>query len=80
MIVAVAIIHRDKTYSLPRPNRHHHVIRHIAGTTDVDHVDGEQGFLDDAGNFLNRAAAAKHAFACGQIKGEKKGLFSEDVW
>lgn len=80
MIVAVAIIHRGKTYSLPRPKRHHHVIRFIADQTGADYVDGEQGFLDDAGNFLNRAAAARHAFTCGQIKEEKKGLCSEDVW
>ncbi|HYX22471.1 MAG TPA: hypothetical protein VFA98_16625 [Thermoanaerobaculia bacterium] len=80
MIVAVAIQHRGKTYSLPRPNRHHHVILHIVSTTGASHVDGEQGFLDDEGNFLSRAMAAGHAFACGQIKEEKKGLFSEDVW
>jgi hypothetical protein len=84
MIVAVAIIHRGVVYSLPRPNRHHHVIRLIAERTGADRVDGEQGFLDDLGNFLNRETALLHALACGQVPPPKarsnRRLYSEDLW
>lgn len=41
---------------------------------------GEQGFITDKGEFLNREDAAKHAFQCGQIKVEKKRLLSEDLY
>jgi len=41
---------------------------------------GEQGFVTDAGEFLDRGQAAKHAFECGQIKELKKQLFSEDLY
>jgi hypothetical protein len=44
----------------------------------------ESGFLDDAGRFLRRKAAAQHAWRAGQVTHEKinwnLGLFSEDLW
>ena len=40
----------------------------------------EQGFLTNDNRFVERDEAAEIAFRCGQIKGEKKYLFSEDVW
>ena len=86
MITHVAIIFDGKTYSLPKPNRHHHVIRHILETNShVDHISGDrQGFLDDKGTFLNRREALAHALECEQVKDPtaiRAGrLFSEDVW
>jgi hypothetical protein len=31
-------------------------------------IKGEQGFIDDKRNFLDRHAAGEHAIACGQIE------------
>jgi len=84
VITHVAIIHHGKTYSLPSPKRHSDVIFAIATETGVASVDGEQGFLDDRGTFLNRKEALAHALRCGQVKDPaaiRAGiLFSEDVW
>jgi len=44
---------------------------------------GEQGFVTDEGEFLNREEAAEHALTCGQIaelKFSKTLLFSEDLY
>jgi hypothetical protein len=82
----VAIRFRGKVYSLPAPNRHHHVISEILRECpDVSHVDGEeQGFLDESGTFLNRHQALVIAELMGQIKPgtviRAGRLFSEDVW
>lgn len=40
----------------------------------------KQGFLTNDNRFIERAEAAEIAFKSGQIKVEKKYLFSEDVW
>ena len=83
----VAIRFRGAVYSLPRPNRHHHVLRHIVETTGASHVDmlaDDQGFLDEAGHYLTREQALAVALRSGQVRmpadvrcGE---LFSEDLW
>ena len=72
--------------------------RHCDGAIilkDLDYEPGEfkiikQGFLTDAGEFLDRAAAAEHACECGQLDwlGEEdkesvlisECLMSEDLW
>ena len=51
--------------------------------------EGEEGFINNKGVFLNRYEAYEHALACGQLsdttltakeeKGER-GLFSEDLY
>lgn len=87
MIVSAAITWKGATYSLPRPARHHDVIRHIAAVTGAttvgtnEHPD-EQGFLDDKGQFYRRKAAMAHAIRCGQLSEGKWGeqLYSEDLW
>lgn len=82
----VAIRFRGTVYSLPAPNRHHHVIAEILRQCpDVDHVYGdEQGFLDESGRFLNRRQALASAEMCGQLRPgvviRAERLFSEDVW
>lgn len=87
-ITHVAIRFEGVTYSLPAPNRHHDVIRHIAETTGAATVDAhgdDQGFLDESGRYLNRKQALISAELNDQLKenslGEKLGeLYSEDVW
>ncbi len=84
-ITHVAIRFQGVVYSLPPPNRHHHVIWEIVARTGVSCVDNnEQGFLDASGRFLNRRQALASARLFGQIKDESQirlgQLFSEDLW
>jgi hypothetical protein len=86
-ITHVAIRFRGVVYSLPSPNRHHHVIAKIAQETGADRVDGhgdDQGFLDANGTYLTRQQALLSAQLHGQIKPgtviRANRLFSEDVW
>jgi len=74
-------------YSLPAPNRHHHVIFHIVDSTGVSYVDAhgeDQGFLDEDGCYLNRHQALVSALQNNQVKDLSQirlsMLFSEDVW
>lgn len=87
MITHVAIRFHGKIYSLPAPNRHHDVIRHIAEETGARFVDAhgeDQGFLDDKGQYYNRKQALVHALINNQVKDPNnirlQMLFSEDVW
>ena len=46
---------------------------------------GAEGFLTDKGDFLDRAAAADHAYECGQLVETAEEpridrLMSEDLW
>jgi hypothetical protein len=82
MITGVALKLEDGTVvSLPKPNRHHHIIHQINDGAVVSRA--TQGFVDDAGDFLDRREALGAALFAGQIK-RKKGvlseLFSEDLW
>jgi hypothetical protein len=87
-ITHVAIRFQGKIYSLPKPNRHHDVIRHIVHKTGVSHVDAygqDQGFLDSNGRYLTRRQALNVATVAHQLKpnntGSKLGeLYSEDIW
>lgn len=83
-ITDVAIVYAGKTYTLPRPNRHHDVIRSIPG--GVKGPD-KQGFVLDDGTFLGRREAMTLALANGQLKRrpgqehyQSDQLFSEDLW
>ena len=86
-ITHVAVRFRGVTYSLPAPNRHHHVIMHIARVTGAETIDShgeDQGFLDASGRYLTRKQALVIARACDQILPNAEiaeyGFFSEDVW
>ncbi len=84
-ITHVAIRFEGVVYSLPSPNRHHHVIRLIVDRTGVASVDNdEQGFLDETGRFLTRRQALVSARLFNQIKDASQiragQLFSEDLW
>ncbi len=88
MITHVAIRFQGKIWSLPAPNRHHNVVRHIVeqtGVTSVDAREDDQGFLIDGTRYVRRKQALRHALDTGQCKSNALGarlgkLFSEDVW
>ena len=84
----VAIRFEGTTFYLPKPNRHHNVIRMITLEYGIElYGPHEEGFIDCLGNFLNRREA--YALACenGQLK-RRAGpefyqgdeLYSEDLW
>ena len=88
-ITHVAIRYKGKVWSLPAPNRHHHVIRMIADETGDKYIDcrdanGDQGFLDADGRYLDRKQALVLALCNKQVKDENDircgMLFSEDLW
>ena len=86
-ITHVAIRFQGVVYSLPAPNRHHHIISDIVKKTGVSYVDSrgeDQGFLDESGQYLNRKQALVSALLFNQIKDPSRVrcnmLTSEDVW
>lgn len=85
IITHVAIINDGKIYSLPKPNRHHHLIKLIFEENGKGLTRGQiQGFLDSDGNFVDRFEALKIALEAKQVLNEKdiraERLFSEDLW
>jgi hypothetical protein len=80
MIIASAIKHDGIIWP---GKRHHNCIATITETLNIRPVIGEQGFIDEKGNFYDRKRAAKHALKCGQIKELKfsdTDLYSEDLY
>ena len=84
-IVGVVIIAYDgEIISLPKPNRHHHVIRYMADV--LKHpcpIKGTQGFITENGTFVDRVSAKYIAKYHNQLLPRAsylKELFSEDVW
>lgn len=86
LITHVAIRCNGKVYSLPKPNRHHHVIWMIAKEIDnrVDASGDDQGFLDENGVYYDRRSALILALKNNQVKDMKDiragRLFSENLW
>ena len=86
MITHVAIRFQKKIWSLPKPNRHHDVMRDIILKTGVESVDvplEDEGFLDEHGRYYNRKQALIHAELNGQVKTatvRTSMLTSEDLW
>lgn len=82
----VAIRFNGQVWSLPKPFRHHHIIRLIVEHTGVSYVDSrdeDQGFLDANGRYLTRKQAHVNADMHDQIKNGKiigGVLTSEDLW
>jgi len=87
-VTHVAIKVRDEVYSLPAPNRHYHVIRHMVNELGFSTpIIGVQGFLLENGTFVTRKEAMEIAVANGQydkwhqlVTGKRKLLYSEDLW
>lgn len=85
-ITHVAIMYEGVLYHMPKPCRHHHVIREIAAHNGVG-IQGPdtQGFMDEDGKFYTRRAAFVLASDNGQLKRREGGyqgpeLYSEDLW
>lgn len=82
----MAIRFNGTIYSLPKPNRHHHVIWHIVEITGAKTVNAsgdDQGFLDSNGKYLTRKEALDIAFESGQIRTDRpiyNELYSENLW
>jgi hypothetical protein len=82
-ITHVAINYLGVIHALPKPNRHHAVIRMIGGIGGPH----TEGFLDSTGRFHGRIAAMQLAKDSGQLN-RRKGkqyyqgpeLYSEDIW
>lgn len=68
---------------LPRPARHHHLLRLIYDAGLPDPGPDSQGFLTSRGECVDRELGLAIASFAGQIK-QKHGnpgiLFSEDMW
>lgn len=84
MITHVAIMRGGKVYTLPAPNRHHHILHSGVMDKKIDEERDVQGFVDDTGKFLNREEAYVIAHASGQaFRRTSCGadlLYSEDLW
>lgn len=94
MIIAAAVKYGDFITFLPRPARHHDVLRALYAqmmpTAERNHESYEcevQGFMTDAGTFLDRRQALLWAREYGQTLRRQPGvgyqgdeLFSEDLW
>ncbi len=83
MIVGVAFQLPTKVILyMQAPYRHHDIIKRTKHFTNViDNI--VEGFVTDAGQFLNRVEAKKHVLECGQPTigdHHEFELFSEDVW
>ncbi len=80
-IIAAAIKVGELTCSLPKPARHHNIIREMVARGISPHG-RMQGFLTDKGEFVDRKEGAKIALYSGQVKKlhAPPNLFSEDLW
>jgi hypothetical protein len=81
-LAAVRPFH-DKAPSLIYTGRNHaDIIWTLATINHIDFIVTQdmQGFVTDTGRFVDRTEAAKIAFEAGQIKEEKRILFSEDLY
>lgn len=91
-IVAAAIKQNGMVCSVPRPGRHHDVIRAMAAAGIPIPIVGEQGFVTSDGDFVGRREARQIAERAAQIiagridadgvpyTADHPLLFSEDVW
>lgn len=81
-IVACAIKHRNSIYTLPKPNRHHHILRIMPHPRDFE-LD-TQGFITSTKRFVDRYDARFIALNNDQIVkrcgGDHERLFSENLW
>lgn len=82
-IVAAAIKHENKIYSLPPPSRHHSVCKMMAEQGFGPETMRDQGFITDSGRYVSRSEGAIIATAAKQLMRKTFPtdlLFSEDVW
>ncbi len=84
MIKGVVIKHKDLVIALPKPNRHHDVIKYMVEVLGIEPPVGSdgQGFYLDDGTYLNRKEAMKYEtkeklLITTNIRSQ---LYSEDLW
>ena len=82
MITGVAIQIDELWHVMPKPYRHHDIIRRLADAGMPTPISGKQGFIDSELGFVGRQCAAKLALESGQVEGliAPPNLFSEDLW
>lgn len=87
IIVAAACLVEKLIVSIPRPARHHHILKAIFDATGKRRLScvapEHQGFLTSTGRFVDRKEACVIARANNQIltkTGPDDILFSEDLW
>lgn len=91
MIISAAIKYHLYPYDdtggiIILPLHRHKDGAYILKTLGIDEIKViEEGFLKDDGSFVNRRAAAEHAYECGQLIEDPEEpyidvLFSEDLW
>lgn len=84
-VAAAAIKVGDLVFSLPRPARHHNILRHMheIGVKGGPSWIAGQGFLLSDGRWVSREEAFEVAKGAGQLNDRvsfRPKLFSEDVW
>lgn len=85
-IIDAALLTKDgRVISLPRPARHHNIIRYMAsnGYSPTDIAQCEQGFTTNTRPFVGRVLAMQIAREYNQLlDADNKASFltSEDVW
>lgn len=82
MIVAAAIEYEGVVYTLPKPMRHHNIIKYMRDKGLPRKSVRNQGFVTNDGKFVDRLEGAAIALASGQIEelSYPPNLFSEDLW
>ena len=91
MIIGSAVRDRGsgEVYWLPRPARHHSVIHSLVKLRRWQTArNGEQGFVTESGEFLDRRRGMLHAIQFEQLLnppelgrlGNGEILYSEDLW
>lgn len=81
-ITGVALLTSDgRLFALPRPNRHFNLFA-IAAFQGLDSEPCTQGFVTNAGRFVDRKEAAVIGKAAGQYDEwpVRVELYSEDLW
>ena len=74
---------QDLIISVPRPARHHHLLRGMYEPSRGRSNGWDQGFLTSRGRYVDREKGLKIAIKAGQIiekQGNSAQLFSEDMW
>ncbi len=87
-ITHVAVKTPTEIWSMPKPNRHHDVLRLMSHHEVHAYGNEIQGFLDENGKFLDRKTAYVLACTTGQIDRswhppnsyDGNELYSEDLW
>lgn len=82
-VIAAAVSYEGVTFSMSRPNRHHHIVHKLSDMGLPKTSYRHQGFITTSGRFVDRKEAAALVLLNGQVSKLKfvsDQLFSEDLW